>query len=56
MRKSPWLAFGLAALSLSFSGALAVAQRVPVSVLYRQDSRGEKNSYSVHATSVTKEL
>jgi len=38
MRKSPWLAFGLAALSLSFSGALAVAQRVPVSVLYRQDS------------------
>ena len=38
MRKSPWLAFGLAALSLAFSGAFAAAQRVPVSVLYRQDS------------------
>jgi len=25
-------------------------------VMYRQDSRGEKNSYSVQATSVTKEM
>ena len=38
MRKSPWLALGLAALSLAFSGAFAAAQKVPVSVLYRQDS------------------
>ena len=38
MCKFPWLAPGLAVLSLAFSGAFAAAQRVPVSVLYRQDS------------------
>jgi hypothetical protein len=38
MRKFHWLALGLAALSLAFSGAFAAAQKVPVSVLYRQDS------------------
>lgn len=38
MRKSPWLAFGLAALSLAYSAASANAQKVPVNVLYRQDS------------------
>jgi len=38
MRKYPWLALGLAALSLAFSGAFATAQKMPVNVLYRQDS------------------
>jgi hypothetical protein len=38
MRKSHWLAIGLATLSLAFSVSLASAQKVQVSVLYRQDS------------------
>jgi hypothetical protein len=38
MRKSPWTILGLAALSLALSAASATAQKVPVSVLYRQDS------------------
>lgn len=38
MRKLPWLAFGLAALSLVFSVQSAFAQKIDVSVLYRQDS------------------
>jgi hypothetical protein len=38
MRKSPWLAFGLAALSLAFSVTSAVGQKLNVNVLYRQDS------------------
>ena len=38
MRRSPWLAFGLAALSLAISSGSAAAQKVPVNVLYRQDS------------------
>jgi hypothetical protein len=38
MRKSPWLAFGLAALSLAFSVTSGSAQKLDVSVLYRQDS------------------
>ena len=38
MRKSPWLALGLAALSVAFSGIFAEAQKVSVNVLYRQDS------------------
>jgi len=38
MRKSPWLALGLAALSLAFSVQSASAQKVEASVLYRQDS------------------
>lgn len=38
MRKFPWLALGLAALSLVFSVRSASAQKIDVSVLYRQDS------------------
>lgn len=38
MHKSPWLAVGLAALSLAFSVGSARAEKLPVSVLYRQDS------------------
>jgi hypothetical protein len=38
MRKFPWLAFGLAALSLVYSVGSASAQKIDVSVLYRQDS------------------
>ena len=38
MRKSPWLALGPAALSLVISAGSAAAQKVPVNVLYRQDS------------------
>jgi len=38
MRKSPWLAVGLVVLSLAYSAASAHAQKVPVNVLYRQDS------------------
>src|SRR3569833_2522150 len=38
MRKSPWLALGLAALSVAISGIFAEAQKVSVNVLYRQDS------------------
>ena len=38
MRKSHWLAIWLAALSLGFSVPLAFAEKVQVSVLYRQDS------------------
>jgi hypothetical protein len=38
MRKSPWLAFGLAALSIAFSVTSAAAQKLNVNVLYRQDS------------------
>ncbi|HEY2466622.1 MAG TPA: hypothetical protein VGI45_02120 [Terracidiphilus sp.] len=38
MRKFPWLIFGLAALSLAFSVQSASAQKIDVSVLYRQDS------------------
>jgi hypothetical protein len=38
MPKSPWLAVGLAALSLAFSVRSASAQKVDASVLYRQDS------------------
>jgi hypothetical protein len=42
MRTFPWLAFGLAALSLAFSAPSALAQKVQANVLYRQDS---DNSY-----------
>ena len=38
MRKSPWMVFGLFALSLAYSAASVNAQKVPVNVLYRQDS------------------
>jgi hypothetical protein len=38
MFKSPWLAVGLAVLSLAFSVRSAFAQKLDVSVLYRQDS------------------
>ena len=38
MRKSPWLAFGLAALSVTLSVSSAAAQKLNVNVLYRQDS------------------
>ena len=38
MRNFPWLAFGLAALSLAFSVGSASAQKIAASVLYRQDS------------------
>lgn len=38
MRRFPCLAVGLAVLSLAFSICSAFAERVPVSVLYRQDS------------------
>src|SRR6516165_4590775 len=38
MPKSPWLAVGLAVLSLAFSVPSAFAQKVDASVLYRQDS------------------
>lgn len=38
MRKSPWLAVGFAVLSLVFSVRSASAQKMDVSVLYRQDS------------------
>lgn len=38
MRKTPWLAFGLTALSLALSSLSAFAQKIEVSVLYRQDS------------------
>lgn len=38
MHRSPWMVLGLAALSLSISSASAAAQKVPVNVLYRQDS------------------
>lgn len=38
MRKSPWLALGLASLSFALSVASAAAQKVSASVLYRQDS------------------
>lgn len=42
MRRIPWLVFGLAVLSLVFSVRSASAQKIDVSVLYRQDS---DNSY-----------
>lgn len=38
MRKFPWMILGQVALSLALSAASATAQKVPVSVLYRQDS------------------
>lgn len=38
MHRSPWIVLGLAAVSLSVSSASAAAQKVPVNVLYRQDS------------------
>ncbi len=38
MRKSPLLVLGLGALSLVISAVSAAAQKVPVNVLYRQDS------------------
>jgi hypothetical protein len=38
MRKSPWLAFGLATLSLALSVGSAAAQKLNVNILYRQDS------------------
>ena len=38
MRKSPWLVLGLAALSTLISAGSVAAQKVSVSVLYRQDS------------------
>lgn len=38
MRKSPWMVLGLTTLSLAFSGTSALGQKVPVNVLYRQDS------------------
>jgi hypothetical protein len=38
MRKFPWLAIGLAVLSVAFSITSASAQKIDASVLYRQDS------------------
>lgn len=38
MRKFPWLALMLASLSIAFSVGSASAQKIDVSVLYRQDS------------------
>lgn len=38
MRRSPWLAIGLAVASLTFSVQSAFAQKIEASVLYRQDS------------------
>ena len=38
MRRSPWLVLWLSALSLAISSVSASAQKVPVNVLYRQDS------------------
>lgn len=38
MHRSPWMVIGLAALSLTVSTGSAAAQKVPVNVLYRQDS------------------
>lgn len=38
MRKLPWLALGVTALSLAFSIPSAFAQKIDVSILYRQDS------------------
>ena len=38
MRRFPWPAVGLAVLSLAFSVRSVSAEKVPVSVLYRQDS------------------
>lgn len=38
MHKHPWMALGLVALSLAFSVRSAFAQKLDVSVLYRQDS------------------
>lgn len=38
MHRFPWFPIGLAVLSLAFSVRSAFAEKVPVSVLYRQDS------------------